>query len=109
MVATGSDCPAIALRVERRVEVNEVNAAVGQFAQLVEIVAAVDDAGVDEGGGLGGTDGQNTGKGEGDGREFVRLRGTLGREKASRPVAGRPRLVAGRSLLVGNASRPEEI
>src|SRR5262245_6877799 len=45
----------VAVGVERRVNVDEVNALVGELGELFEIVAAVDDAGVDEGGGLSGT------------------------------------------------------
>ena len=38
----------VAVGVERRVYVNEVHAGVGQFGELFQIVAAVDDAGVEE-------------------------------------------------------------
>jgi hypothetical protein len=44
----------IAVRVERRVDVDEVDAAVGQLTQLVKVIAAVDDARLDEWGGFGG-------------------------------------------------------
>jgi hypothetical protein len=37
----------VAVAVERRVDVDEVDAAVRQLAKLVEVVAAVDDARVD--------------------------------------------------------------
>ena len=36
----------VAVRVERRVDVNEIDALRGQFFQLLQIVAAIDDAGV---------------------------------------------------------------
>lgn len=39
----------VAVGVEGRVDVDKVHAAVGQVAKLVEIVAAVDDAGIDKG------------------------------------------------------------
>jgi len=38
----------VAVAVERRVDVDQVHAAVGKFAKLAEVVAAVDDARVDE-------------------------------------------------------------
>jgi len=38
----------VAIGVERRVNVNEVNAGVGQFLELFQIIAAVNDAGVEE-------------------------------------------------------------
>lgn len=40
--------------VERGVEIDEVHAGVGQVAELFEAVAAIDDAGIEEGGGFGG-------------------------------------------------------
>lgn len=45
----------IPVGVERRVYVNEVNAGVGQFGELFQIVAAIDNAGVEQRGGFGGT------------------------------------------------------
>jgi len=42
----------IPIGIERRVDVDEVNAPVGEFFELVEVVAAVDDAGVEDGGGF---------------------------------------------------------
>jgi hypothetical protein len=42
----------IAVGVEGRVNVNEVNAGVGQFLELFQIVAAINDAGVEEDGGF---------------------------------------------------------
>ena len=44
----------VAVRIERRVDVDEVDAAIRQLAELFEVVAAVDDARVDKRGGLGG-------------------------------------------------------
>ena len=38
----------VAVGVEGRVDVDQVHAGVGELAQLLEVVAAVDDAGVDE-------------------------------------------------------------
>jgi hypothetical protein len=38
----------VAIGVERRVNVNQVNAGVGQFGELFQIVAAINDAGVEE-------------------------------------------------------------
>ena len=43
----------VAVRIEGRVDVDEVDAGVGQFAGLIEVVAAIDDAGVDHGRGFG--------------------------------------------------------
>ena len=40
----------VAVAVEGRVDVDQVHAGVGELAQLVEAVAAVDDAGVEQGG-----------------------------------------------------------
>src|SRR5207302_1325247 len=40
----------VAVGVEGRVDVDQVDAGVGELFQLVEVVAAVDDAGVEEGG-----------------------------------------------------------
>jgi hypothetical protein len=37
----------IAVGVKRRVDIDKVNAAVGEFFKLVEVVAAIDDAGID--------------------------------------------------------------
>ena len=45
----------VAVGIERRVYVNEVNAGVGQFGELFQIVAAINHAGVEEGRGFGGT------------------------------------------------------
>ncbi len=42
----------VAVGVEGWVNVNEVNAGIGQFGELFQIVAAIDDAGVEEGGGF---------------------------------------------------------
>ena len=39
----------VAVGVEGRVDVDEVQAMVGELGELVEVVAAVDDAGIDEG------------------------------------------------------------
>ena len=39
----------VAVGVEGRVDVDEVHAGVGELAELVEVVAAVDDAGIDQG------------------------------------------------------------
>jgi hypothetical protein len=39
----------VAIGIERRVDVDEVHAMVGELFELVEVVAAVDDAGIDEG------------------------------------------------------------
>ncbi len=44
----------VSVRVERRIDVDEVDAAGRKLPQLVEVVAAVDDAGVDDGGWFGG-------------------------------------------------------
>ena len=44
----------IAIRIEGRVDVDEINAGWRELSQLVEVVAAVDDAGVDDGRWLGG-------------------------------------------------------
>jgi len=38
----------VAVAVERRVDVDEVHVGIGQLAKLVEAVAAIDDAGVEE-------------------------------------------------------------
>lgn len=38
----------VPVAVERRVDVDQIDAAIRQLAQLVEIVAAVDDAGVEQ-------------------------------------------------------------
>ena len=38
----------VAVRIKRRVDINQVNAFVGEFFQLFEVVAAVNDAGIDE-------------------------------------------------------------
>ena len=38
----------VAVRVEGWVDVDEIDAGGGQLAELVEIVAAIDDAGIDE-------------------------------------------------------------
>ena len=38
----------VAVRVERRVDVDEIHAGVRQVAELVEVVAAVDHPGIDE-------------------------------------------------------------
>ena len=42
----------VAVGVERGIDLNEVDRMVGEFLELVEVVAAVDDAGVEEGGGF---------------------------------------------------------
>jgi hypothetical protein len=42
----------VAVGVEGRVNVNEVNAGVGQLGELFQIVAAINDAGVEECGGF---------------------------------------------------------
>ena len=42
----------VAVGVEGRVNVNQINAGVGQFVELFQIVAAINDAGVEEGGGF---------------------------------------------------------
>ncbi len=47
----------VAVAVEGRVDVDEVDAVVGELGQLLEVVAAVDDAGVEEGGGARGLGG----------------------------------------------------
>ena len=39
----------VAVGVERRVNVNQIHAGVGQFGELFQIVAAINDAGVEEG------------------------------------------------------------
>ena len=39
----------IAVRVERRVDVNQIDARVWKFAELIEIIAAVDDARINYG------------------------------------------------------------
>jgi hypothetical protein len=39
----------VAIRVKRRVDINQIDAVVRQLAQLVEIIAAIDDARVDNG------------------------------------------------------------
>ncbi len=39
----------VLVAVERRVDVDQVHAAVGKLAELVEAIAAVDDAGVEQG------------------------------------------------------------
>src|ERR1035437_6303854 len=44
----------VAVGVEGRINVNQIHAGVGQLGELFQIVAAVDDAGVEEGGGAGG-------------------------------------------------------
>jgi hypothetical protein len=44
----------VAVRVKRRVDINQVNAFVGEFFQLFEVIAAINDAGIDERGGFGG-------------------------------------------------------
>ena len=38
----------VAVGVERRIDVDQVNAVIGQLGELFEVVAAVDDAGVDQ-------------------------------------------------------------
>ena len=38
----------VAIRVERRVDVDQIDAGVGQLCELFEIVAAVDDARIDK-------------------------------------------------------------
>ena len=38
----------VAVRIKRRVDINQVNAFVGEFFQLFEVIAAVNDAGIDE-------------------------------------------------------------
>ena len=38
----------VAVRVKRRVDVDQIDAAVGQLAQLIEVIAAVDNARVDQ-------------------------------------------------------------
>jgi len=38
----------IAIRVERRVDINQIDAGVGKLPKLIEIIAAVDDTRVDE-------------------------------------------------------------
>jgi len=40
----------VAVGVEGRVNVNQIHAGVGQFGELFQIVAAINDAGVEEGG-----------------------------------------------------------
>src|ERR1039458_7953099 len=42
----------VAVGVEGRVNVNEVNAGIRQLGELFQIVAAINDAGVEEGGGF---------------------------------------------------------
>ncbi len=42
----------VAVRVEGRVDVNQIDARIGQFTQLFEIIAAVDDTRVDKRGGF---------------------------------------------------------
>src|ERR1700720_14616 len=42
----------VAVRVERRVDVNQIDARVRQLAKLIEIIAAIDDACVNESRGL---------------------------------------------------------
>ena len=44
---------AVAVGVEGRVNVNQIHAGVGQPGELFQIVAAINDAGVEEGGGTG--------------------------------------------------------
>ena len=39
----------VAVGVERRVNIGEVNAGVGQLFELFQIIAAINDAGVEEG------------------------------------------------------------
>ena len=39
----------VAIGIERRVNVNQVNASAGQFLELFEVVAAINDARVEEG------------------------------------------------------------
>ena len=43
----------VAVGVEGRVNVNQIHAGGGQLGELFQIVAAIDDAGVEEGGGFG--------------------------------------------------------
>jgi len=45
----------VAVGVEGRVNVNQIHAGIGQLGELFQIVAAINDAGVEERGGLGGT------------------------------------------------------
>jgi len=40
----------VAVGVERRIDVDQINAGIGQLGELFEIVAAIDDAGVEQGG-----------------------------------------------------------
>ena len=42
----------VAVGVEGRVNVNQIHAGVGQPGELLQIVAAINDAGVEEGGGF---------------------------------------------------------
>ena len=38
----------IAVRVERWIDVDQIHASIGQFGELVDIIAAIDDAGVEQ-------------------------------------------------------------
>ncbi len=38
----------IAVRVERRIDINEIRASVRQFLELIEVIAAINNAGVDQ-------------------------------------------------------------
>ena len=38
----------VAVRIKRRVDINQVNTFVGEFFQLFEVIAAINDAGIDE-------------------------------------------------------------
>ncbi len=42
----------VPIRVERRIYIDQIDTAIRQLAQLVEIIAAVNDTRVDDGGGL---------------------------------------------------------
>jgi hypothetical protein len=42
----------VAVGVEGRVNVNQIHAGIGQFGELFQIVAAINDTGVEEGGGF---------------------------------------------------------
>ena len=37
----------IAIRIKRRVDIDKVNASIGEFFQLVKVIAAINDPGVD--------------------------------------------------------------
>ena len=85
----------VAVGVQRRVNVDEVNAAAGQFLELLQIVAAVNEASVHErGGALSGAS------------HSVRARGArpISRRRARRDA---PCLLAGRFL--GQAPKLEKI